>query len=295
MTYRKRKEQRGIALFQVLLIVAITSVLLLVIAGYSQNAVEKALLTNSRLQAKLVSYSNWSELQFELLTKNWTEGEDILTDVAVGVNFYGDPFEFSGQQARLQSQNSLLYIGSDGRLMRHLLEQLGYDEMQINRKVDALLDWIDSDDERRLFGAEQRNYREDSELPANLPIQTLTDLELVSGWNKDDVEKVTPFITLYPNGILNPAFMPIELMRYYVSAGESSIVQQRREANDYDSAAFTRITGISADEFLSLMPSDRLSFYIGEDSATINTYLSGVVEIRPYNNNPIVLREFKWR
>lgn len=295
MTYKLANRQRGIALFQVLLIVAITTVLLIAIAAYAKNAVEKATLTDSRLREKLISYSNWSELQFELLTKNWTEGEQILSSVAPEANFYGREFEFSGQTVRLQSQNSLLYLGGDGRLMRHLLEQFGYDEMQINRKVDSLLDWIDSDNERRVFGAERRNYGDDSESPANLPLQTLTELELVKGWSKADVNRVTPFITVHPNGILNPAFMPIPLMRYYVSAGEASVIEQKRSAGDYDTDTFSTITGITADEFLSLMPADRLSFYIGEDSATIHTYLSGVVEVKPYNNNPIVMREFKWR
>lgn len=286
-------EQRGIALFQVLLITAIVSVLLVIISANASYSVSKAQLSSDRLDAKLDTYSAWSDFQFRLLTESWFQGR--LSTVP-DANFYGSEFSFNNVQVKLRSQSSLLYIGTKGVLLRHLLQRRGVDESRAKLLVDTLSDWSDNDGQRRLLGAEAESYSSDG-IPPNLPIQHIYELELIKGWDKALVNDIKPFITMQPNGILNPAFMPRELMTYYVSDGKADILEGLRQQDEFSIEKFSQITGIVEDEFLRLSPSSRLVLHLERTSKNneFNTYMHAVFDVFPYESDPIVIRETEWR
>lgn len=287
------KRSRGIALFQVLLMMAIVSILLVIISGYSRFAVNKTTVASDRLQAKLATYSHWSEIRFKLLTEEWFNAK---LNSLPNSNFYGVPFRLDNSTVTLQNQNSLLYIGTGGALLTHLLAQLGVDESKAKQMTDTLEDWSDPNDQRRLLGAEAKEYGP-ANRPPNLPIQHFYELSYIKGWDPSLVNDIKPFLTLHPNGILNPALMPAELMSYYVSSGEVQVLEENKRNNSYSLEKFSQVTGIQGDEFLQLNPASRIVIKVRQQAEdnSYNTYIYAVLDVRPYKEKPITLREIEWR
>jgi len=92
--------------------------------------------------------------------------------------------------------------------IRRLLEILGLP----TDRMDALLDWVDPDDDRRAQGAESSDYQAlDPPYPCrNGPLRTLGELELVLGWAEllqaqtKDGRTLAHFLTVAPtDGRLN--------------------------------------------------------------------------------------------
>ncbi len=67
--------------------------------------------------------------------------------------------------------------------------------------VDSIIDWIDGDDAKRPFGAETSFYQSLPEpyWPKNGTIQNFQDVYLIKGMTHDIVEKLRPYITIYPH------------------------------------------------------------------------------------------------
>lgn len=66
--------------------------------------------------------------------------------------------------------------------------------------VDSIMDWIDSDDTKRSFGAETSYYQSLAEpyWPKNGKILNFQDVYLIKGMSDGIVAKIRPFITIFP-------------------------------------------------------------------------------------------------
>lgn len=66
--------------------------------------------------------------------------------------------------------------------------------------VDALIDWVDPDENPEPVGAESLYYQ--SQQPpyraANVPLESLGDLRLVKGFTPEIVERLSRYVTVYP-------------------------------------------------------------------------------------------------
>ena len=67
--------------------------------------------------------------------------------------------------------------------------------------LDALADWIDTGDEPRPSGAETPYYKglKPPYTARNGPLATLEELRLVKGFDAATVDRLRPFVTVYPN------------------------------------------------------------------------------------------------
>jgi general secretion pathway protein K len=67
--------------------------------------------------------------------------------------------------------------------------------------VDAMVDWVDQDDRPEPAGAESLYYQ--SQKPpyraANVPLETLGDLRLIKGFTPEIVDKLSRYVTVYPD------------------------------------------------------------------------------------------------
>ncbi len=95
-----------------------------------------------------------------------------------------------------ESRRTLIGVSNDAKLrelIRNILIQRGIagSEKDAARKADeltdAMLDWIDEDDLRRTYGAEDEDYlkRNLNYLPANGPFRTFTEVLLVMGMSEE--------------------------------------------------------------------------------------------------------------
>lgn len=65
--------------------------------------------------------------------------------------------------------------------------------------VDALLDWRDADDLKRLHGAEEREYRAAGRTygPRNAPFENVHELRYVLGFSPERFQRIAPYVTVH--------------------------------------------------------------------------------------------------
>ena len=88
---------------------------------------------------------------------------------------------------------------ADAPLLAGLFRAAGTPAQEADTIADRIIDWRDSDDLRRLNGAEKADYhRADlSAWPRNAPFQSVDELKLVSGMTVGLFRRVEPVLTVY--------------------------------------------------------------------------------------------------
>lgn len=111
-------------------------------------------------------------------------------------------FALGGAQARLQIIDEGgkidLNVGSD-ELLRGLLLQAVTDEATVNELLDAIADFRDGDNLRRLHGAEDEDYLA-ADLPfdaKDAPFEAVEELLQVKGMTFDRYRKIAPYLTVF--------------------------------------------------------------------------------------------------
>ncbi len=103
--------------------------------------------------------------------------------------------------------NHLLQVTNDKKLLKEIFIHWGIDEDVAQEIADALKDWIDSNDDTELNGAEKAYYEELGRInqPFNRPFYSLDEMRLVKGM--DLVEQVKPdwrdWFTVWSSGGLD--------------------------------------------------------------------------------------------
>ncbi len=136
-----------------------------------------------------------------------------------------------GFEVRIRSEggrfniNALLLQG-DKTLITVILSQWGLDLKDTQNIVDALVDWVDADDDAGLNGAEKNDYEKAGRInqPFNRPFYDLSEMRLVRGM--DLVEAVRPdwreWFTVWSSGALDLNEANAELI---AAAAECSVEQ----------------------------------------------------------------------
>jgi general secretion pathway protein K len=88
---------------------------------------------------------------------------------------------------------------ADASLLRNLFLSQGADQAAAASLVDAIADWRDPDDLRRLYGAERDEYLAAGKDygPRNSDFETIEELGLVLGMNGDLLRRIAPVVTVY--------------------------------------------------------------------------------------------------
>lgn len=101
-------------------------------------------------------------------------------------------------------------------ILERLFGSWGLRPLEAQSVVDALMDWIDADDFKRLKGAEKADYKKDgfNDRPYNRPFESLDEVTLVRGM--DLVIQANPAwrnaFTLWGSGVLDINEAPAELI-----------------------------------------------------------------------------------
>jgi general secretion pathway protein K len=113
---------------------------------------------------------------------SWRDGEITLNANAVD------------ESARID-----LNAAPDALLKNALIVAGGVDESEAAHLVDAIADWRDPDDLKRLNGAEEADYRAAGRNygPANAPFETVGELARVLGITPEIYARVAPLLTVY--------------------------------------------------------------------------------------------------
>jgi general secretion pathway protein K len=92
--------------------------------------------------------------------------------------------------------------------------------------MDKIIDWRDSDDLKRVNGAEAKEYQAEGKafVPQNKNFQALEELQMVLGMNPDLYKKLEPLLTIYTgqDGI-NPQKAAGETLRLLFDMDEKAV------------------------------------------------------------------------
>jgi type II secretory pathway component PulK len=132
-----------------------------------------------------------------------------------------DPETGEGYEVRILSEGGRFNINSlilrqDKELLKSMFINWGL-ELEVAQEIaDALTDWVDTDDDEQLNGAEKKYYEAEGRInqPFNRPFYDLSEVSLVRGM--DLVEAVRPdwrdWFTIWSSGGLDLNEAPAELI-----------------------------------------------------------------------------------
>jgi general secretion pathway protein K len=313
------KKSRGIALFQVLLITAVISLLAIQFTQTAQNQIAVASTIVDRVQAQVDLRSLESELLFALLTERNDQQVNSSNPYVANWNFYGKPFSLpqaavskvqsaknvdvrlSNGVISIQDQNSLLSLYNDTnpdkltQLFTKLkqtnpkLETLDFD---IDIAVASLLDWQDSDDFEIINGAESKFYDVEG-MPTNMPLQTYEELALVRGFNRQIIDELAPFLTISPQGYFNPMQAPREILELYIMSDRVEEIIRLRNEGTLDVHQFEILSSLEVDETINFMTSGSLRLQLTVEVNDVVLTKTIVLLLQPYNYHPFYIYNIK--
>jgi general secretion pathway protein K len=121
-------------------------------------------------------------------------------------------------------------------LLKGLFKSTGLNDQESASLLDAVLDWRDGDDLRRVKGAEEAEYKAAGRTyaPANAPFDTVDELQNVLGMTPELYRRVAPALTVYSRqpGV-NTAIAPREVLLALPGVNPELVeqyLQQRRDA-----------------------------------------------------------------
>jgi general secretion pathway protein K len=113
-------------------------------------------------------------------------------------------------------------------ILAGLLAVLGVGPELSTHLVDAIADWKDEDDLRRLNGAERDDYRRAGLpwVPRNGPFEAVEELRLVLGMTPEIYARLAPLVTIYAqNAKINPMSAPAEVLQALPGASAAEIAR----------------------------------------------------------------------
>lgn len=129
-------------------------------------------------------------------------------------------------------------------ILERLFGSWGLRPLEAQEVVDALMDWVDADDFKRLKGAEKEDYKKDgfNDRPYNRPFQSLDEVTLARGM--DLVAQANPawrsVFTLWGSGALDINEAPAELIAIVADAPLSAARSLVAERNGPDGIPHTK-------------------------------------------------------
>lgn len=221
------RRRRGLALVGVLWVLVLLSLIALNISATSRlelklaaNLVEAAQRRHANDAA--VNFALWSLLQPG--TAGWlgdgSRRSLSLEDYQIDVS--------------LQDEHGKIDLNEGNpQLLQGLFLSVGLPQEVAVALADAILDWRDSDELRRLHGAEAEEYRAAGLVePGNRLFENLEELRLVLGMTPALYEQVAPLLTLYSRQAqVNPLVAPQQVLLAVPGVSEANAqryIEQRR-------------------------------------------------------------------
>ncbi|MFH0810311.1 MAG: type II secretion system minor pseudopilin GspK [Pseudomonadota bacterium] len=300
-----RPGERGVALLAALTVMALLVALVL---PFNQSArVDVALAANVRdeLKALYIAQSGLT-LALASLRADTTPEADGQGDQWAGFQAFAagsaSLFEEGGFDGRILDQNAKVNINEvlddKGKIiearaaqLQRLFGLLGLDQA----KLDAVLDWLDADNDTRPFGAESDWYQAGGlESPANGPLESIADLLKIKGITLEDFQGgegrpgLKDVLTINSDGPVNintAGAVVIASLCDGIDVKTSAAIVAARQGKTYEKLEdiAADVPGIGTDVIAKIEPLVTLksSSYLVEITATCNEARQGLrAEVR---------------
>lgn len=209
----RKADERGVALLLALLVLALLVALILEFDAEARREYREAAAFRDNFKAGMLAraavQAARAVLQQDVLRdKQAGEAFDGPTDLwAIPIKNYaiGDGLlsaQIEDERGKL-NLNDLAANPGDTLQRKKTIDRIKrlFELLQISPDlVDALVDWVDQDENPEPAGAESLYYQ--SQKPpyraANAPLEALGDLRLVKGFTPEIIDRLSPYVTVFP-------------------------------------------------------------------------------------------------
>ena len=189
-------SQRGIAL---IIVLWITVLLALIAVGMGQDSRTETLLTRNQLslaKARALADGAVERVMYEHLRppfpeKVWFPNGAVHSWEEDGVKYAAS---LAWESGRID-----MNVAREPLLKGLFMSAAGIPVDEVDRLVDAIMDWRDPDDAKRLHGAEAAEYRAAGRnyVPANTNFETIEEVQRVLGMTPAIYAKIADLITVH--------------------------------------------------------------------------------------------------
>ncbi len=277
-----RSRARG----SVLLLVVWAIALLGILAAGLGSRVGFALSLTERLDQQLQARSaalgavhvaiqalkNDPSQQYDTQHERWMDNAEVFSEWKLGnvsASVQPPQSDSTGRQVYglVDEERHLSLNTAPGDALRRLFQfEGGLKPLEAQAIADAIEDWRDADNEKRLDGAENFEYL-DLDPPyecKNRPFEMLEELQLIRGMTPDMYKRVAPYLTVYGSGKLNINTAPAPVLRALglSELGIKGLIAYRAGEDDFEGTSDDRpITSLNAitTELGSYVPAEDLT------------------------------------
>jgi type II secretory pathway component PulK len=319
--------QDGFALPLVLGISAMITIIILTISDSVSRKIAVTTELVNHVQAELAAVSGFNQALYFLLQSTYTStglhihssvpppgpdtesvtGSDARSNIRSGTgsdnlsgtfwNLYGDPIVLEPDTVLvLRDTAGMVSPLFPSRVFFQVLSSLSEDVDQPARIMDALNDWQDKDDFRRLNGAEAWDYRERGlpYTPRNAYIQSLSELYLIKHVEPDLIAGMSGHLVYWPSDNINYLTMPEDLLKMVIQNDDiTGQILTFRENRQLSPTLFTALTGIRPAMETTFYPSGRIQITVTAEKQTARSRIQAVVSLSPAGDIPYTL--YSWR
>lgn len=293
-------KEEGYALPTVIVIALIISVITMSIAFSVREKTAVALELMDRNSAYLKSYSAYNEVLYNILTSTFTsaglkiyqeDGSELAWDL------YGEPIELAeGVTVKLRDGAGMLSPLFHPGYLRKFMEYTCEDSKKTNLFVDTLADWQDTDDLKRLNGAESYDYRMKgySHVPRNFYIQVPHEIMLLRDFDRELFGEIKDDIVYWGGGNINYLTMSKKLLSALLKNDflVDRIIRLRKEGK-LTGRVFSSLTGIPETEENIYAPSGWIKVEITAKVGKAVDRVEAILVKRQSRKRPYMVAEWK--
>lgn len=264
------RYQHAVALLSVLWVLVLLSLIALNISATSRLELK---LAANLVEAATVRQTTDAGINWALWSLMQTNTGDWLAD---GSQRTLELDNTAVQVAITDEQGKIGLNNANPLLLQGLFLAAGVDQDEAVALADAIQDWRDTDQLRRLYGAESEEYLAAGlPEPANRPFERMEELRKVLGMTPELYAQVKPALTLYSERAqINPLVAPRQVLLALPGVSEASVdqyIEERRRSYEQGQSPPT-FTGINPELLISNVPG--ISYSIDTAVTKTNTVVS---------------------
>lgn len=209
----RKADERGVALLLALLVLTLLVALILEFDAEARREYREAAAFRDNFKARMLTRAAVQAARAVLQQDFFRDRQtgvlyDGPTDIwALPIKNYaiGDGLlsaQIDDERGKLNLNDLAANLGDDLQRRTKILRfRRLFEFLQVKPDlVDALIDWVDQDEQPEPAGAESLYYQ--SQRPpyraANVPLESLGDLRLVKGFTPEIIERLSRYVTVYP-------------------------------------------------------------------------------------------------
>jgi len=282
------KKQAGIALIQILIIVAILTTVALYISKSAKQQIQMAQWAMDRSQATVTAHGAKSDVLFELLTNQWSSNKvaSELVDAPLNNdeqarpwNLYNQPFRISENiVVQLQDQAGLINLHyPQPEMIKKRFRYAELNSQQSSVAEAVLLDWQDDDSIRRINGNESNKKIRNGLMP------DLRELLLQNTISVEQLKQVSSDFTIYGHGHLNLMTSSRAFLAALSNENIANEIIRQRELRVMNVALVTQMMGLSTNLELYFSPGTTLAIVIRASAGETSVKQQLMVKFSPYS------------